>query len=44
MALTAFTASSVVAAEEEKKAKKKADPAARFAKLDKNSDGKVQEL
>ena len=41
MALTAFTASSVVAAEEEKKAKKKADPAARFAKLDKNSDGKV---
>ena len=41
MALTAFTASSVVAAEEDKKDKKKADPAARFAKLDKNSDGKV---
>ncbi len=29
------------AAEEEKKAKKKADPAARFAKLDKDSDGKL---
>ncbi len=36
-----FAATSAIAAEEEKKAKKKADPAARFAKLDKDSDGKL---
>ena len=34
-------AANLTAAEEEKKDKKKADPAARFAKLDKDSDGKV---
>jgi hypothetical protein len=36
-----FASTSAIAAEEEKKAKKKADPAARFAKLDKDSDGKL---
>ncbi|MCP4846815.1 MAG: EF-hand domain-containing protein [Verrucomicrobiaceae bacterium] len=36
-----FAANFATAAEEEKKAKKKADPAARFAKLDKDSDGKI---
>jgi hypothetical protein len=39
--MAAFSANFATAAEEEKKAKKKADPAARFAKLDKDSDGKL---
>ena len=36
-----FASTSALAAEEEKKAKKKPDQAARFAKLDKDSDGKL---
>ena len=36
-----FASTSAIAAEDEKKAKKKPDQAARFAKLDKDSDGKL---
>ena len=39
--MTGVAANLATAAEEEKKAKKKPDPAARFAKLDKDSDGKL---
>ena len=39
--MTGVSANLATAAEEEKKAKKKPDPAARFAKLDKDSDCKL---